>query len=143
MDDIELESTPSQPNWQSPEETEPIDYKQNWRLGSPPHVWSPPTDIYETEDMIIVRVEIAGMRNGDFSISLNNRYLVIQGFRPDRPERRAYQQMEIRFGEFGTDFELPCPVRANEVEASYDDGFLRVVLPKTKSRRIWVQAGDD
>ncbi|MGD2156660.1 MAG: Hsp20/alpha crystallin family protein [Anaerolineales bacterium] len=140
---VEVEFNPIKPSWKNPDGSKPAGFKQNWHLGSAHLLWSPPTDVYETKNAIIVRVEIAGMRNGDFSISLNNRHLIIQGFRPDQPERRAFQQMEIRFGEFRTDVELPIPIRADEIEASYDDGFLRVILPKAKSRRIWVQASDD
>jgi HSP20 family protein len=83
-------------------------------------------------------VEIAGMRNGNFSISLESRTVTIRGVRSDVSERRAYQQMEIPFGEFGTEVELTTPVTAEAVEATYGDGFLKVVLPKARPQRITV-----
>jgi HSP20 family protein len=119
-----------------------VDYQvggSHRRISSRSHVWRPPTDVYETEDAVVVRVEIPGMREADFSIFLEDRNLIISGVRPDRPERRAYQQMEIHFGEFRTDIALHSPVDTDTVEAEYDDGFLRLVLPKTKPRHIKIE----
>jgi len=45
--------------------------------------WTPPTDIYETEENFLVRVEIAGMRDEDFEVAIENNILLISGFRPD------------------------------------------------------------
>ncbi len=103
-----------------------------WQVGIPSYAWSPPTDVYETEAAFIVRVEIAGMRQADISIEIEDNLLVISGTRTDSPERRAYHQMEIRFGEFSTAVELPPGVDVTRAEAEYDDGFLTVVLPKIK-----------
>jgi HSP20 family protein len=101
--------------------------------------WRPPTDVYETEDAFIVRVEIAGMKANDFAISLENRLLVVRGARPDQPERRAYHQMEIHFGEFSTEVELSSAVDVDKIEAVYRDGFLRITLPKTRPHQVTVQ----
>jgi len=98
--------------------------------------WRPPTDVYETEDKLIVRVEIPGMREDDFTIELNGRILSIRGVRQDLSERRAYHQMEIRFGEFIIEIELPFHIEVNQVEAVYNNGFLRVILPKARPRQI-------
>lgn len=107
-----------------------------WRLSVRTPVWRPATDVYETEDTVVVRVEVAGMREEDFSIELEGRYLTIRGSRPDQAERRAYHQMEIRFGEFSTQVELPVAVESEQVQAIYGNGFLRVTLPKTRSQQI-------
>lgn len=109
-----------------------------WRLLHHPRLWRPPTDVFETEDLLIVRVEIAGMREEDFTISLEDRRLVIGGSRPDQAERRAYHQMEIPFGEFSTEIELFVPVVPDKVEAVYKDGFLKIALPKAKPRQILI-----
>jgi HSP20 family protein len=109
----------------------------SWQVRS--HVWSPPTDQYETEQAYVVRVEIAGMREDDFEVSLENNTLFISGSRPDFPERRAYQQMEIRFGEFATALGLPGPVNIEQARAEYKDGFLTVILPKATSDQIEVE----
>jgi HSP20 family protein len=103
------------------------------------HMWRPPTDVYETEDAIVVRVEIAGMNDKDFSIIIDERYLLIRGARAEPAERRAYHQMEIRFGEFATEIELPYTVAAGEIEAVYTSGFLRVTLPKARPHKIRIE----
>lgn len=110
----------------------------NWRLSVRTPAWRPPTDVFETEEAIVVRVEIAGMREEDFSIEMDSRYLLIRGIRPDSAERRAYHQMEIRFGEFSSEIELFTPIIPSQVHASYDNGFLRVVLPKMRPYQIIV-----
>jgi HSP20 family protein len=102
-------------------------------------VWSPPTDVYETEDAYTVRVEIAGMRDGDFEVSMENGTLLISGYRSDVPERRAYHQMEIRFGKFATAVELPLAVDVEHASAEYSDGFLIVMLPKLKPNQVKVE----
>jgi HSP20 family protein len=103
-------------------------------------IWVPPTDVYETEDQIVVQVEVAGVRQSDLSVSLQDRHLIIRGMRLDTgPTQRAFQQMQVRFGEFGTEVELPAPVDDTQVSAAYVDGFLRIVLPKRKPHQIDVQ----
>jgi HSP20 family protein len=110
-----------------------------WQVGIHSYAWNPPTDGYETEAAFVVRVEVAGMRESDFSISVEDNYLVISGLRSELPERRAYHQMEIRFGEFSTAIELPPAVDVNRAEADYEDGFLTVILPKAKPANIQIK----
>ncbi len=110
------------------------------RAGRHGGVWTPPTDVYETEDEVVVQLEIAGVQQADLAVSLHSRRLIIQGTRIDRgPNRRAYHQMEIHFGEFRAEVDLPGPVDEARVDAEYSDGFLRVVLPKPRPRTIDVQ----
>jgi len=103
--------------------------------------WRPPTDVYETGECVVVKVEIAGMEEADFTISLSDRNLTIIGVRHD-PLAEAdgltlsYQQMEIRYGEFETEVYLPSAIVETEIEATYEDGFLRVVLPKVKAQKV-------
>jgi len=108
----------------------------NWKLSVRPHTWRPPTDIYETEDRYVVRVEIAGMKESDFAVTVDDNTITIRGTRADLAERRAYHQMEIHFGEFSIEIEFPGRVDTGGVEAGYDDGFLRVSLPKSPPHQI-------
>jgi HSP20 family protein len=139
MDELELKSEPIHPRWFSTDETESFgEGIYRWRNGVRSHVWRPATDVYETKDSIVVRVEIPGMREEDFSISLTGNQLTIRGLRPDIQERRAYHQMEIFFGEFLSVVELPGPVLTEEVSAEYIAGFLRLVFPKEQPKKIQV-----
>jgi HSP20 family protein len=103
----------------------------SWQVRS--SIWSPPTDVYETEESYVVRVEVAGMRDEDFEVTIENNSLLVSGIRPDTSERRAFHQMEIRFGKFATAVGLPNPVDVDGSLAEYSDGFLTITLPKTKS----------
>jgi HSP20 family protein len=110
-----------------------------WQVQVRAGVWSPPTDVYETENDYVVRVEIAGMREEDFQITVEDSFLMITGSRPDVPERRAYQQMEIRFGKFETVVGIPGPVDLDASHADYSEGFLTVTLPRAKPSQIHVK----
>lgn len=110
-----------------------------WQVQVRAGVWSPPTDAYETESAYVVRVEVAGMREEDFEITFENNFLMISGNRPDIPERRAYQQMEIRFGKFETVAGMPGPVDLDASRADYKEGFLIVTLPKAKPNQIPIE----
>jgi HSP20 family protein len=109
----------------------------SWHVRS--NAWSPPTDLYETEETYVIRVEIAGMHEDDFEVLLENNTLLISGLRPDFTERRAYQQMEIRFGKFSTALNLPGPVNIEQAHAEYKDGFLTIVLPKATPNQTKVE----
>jgi HSP20 family protein len=139
MVEIELKSNPKRPAWELPSDVDSNISHFHWRVSSRQHAWRPPTDVYVTDEAIIVRVEIAGMRAGEFSITFEDHTLTIRGTRPDYAERRAYHQMEIRFGEFRTDVGLHWPVDTDKIDAEYKDGFLRVILPLTKSQSVEIQ----
>jgi len=106
----------------------------SWQVRS--NSWSPPTDVYETEDGFIVKVEIAGMREEDFEVVIEGSILRVNGNRPDLSERRAFHQMEIRFGKFEIAVEFPSPFESEESMAEYRDGFLIVNLPKKPARAV-------
>jgi len=99
------------------------------------NVWSPPTDLYETERACVIKVEIAGMRDEDFEVAFENNTLIISGNRPDFTERRAYHQMEIRFGKFEIAVGLPAAVNIEKAIAEYKDGFLLIIIPKTDAEK--------
>jgi HSP20 family protein len=139
MGEYELKYDPLRPVRYSAEEIQSKYSGANrWRNGMRPHAWRPPTDVFETDEAIVVRVEIAGMEEAEISIEIHERLLVIRGIRQDVAERRAYYQMEIPFGEFFTEVELPGPIVAEEVVAEYKDGFLKVILPQDRPKRIRV-----
>lgn len=102
-------------------------------------VWSPPTDIYETEEHFVVRVEIAGVREDDLEVAVEDNILLIKGNRPDMNERRAYHQMEIRFGDFDLAVEIPVPVDIEGATAEYKSGLLKIQLPKKQPEQNKVE----
>jgi HSP20 family protein len=102
------------------------------------HTWRPLTDVYETDDAIIVRAEIAGMQEGDFHVELQGRLLIISGTRQDPSPKVAYHQMEIRYGEFRVEVYLHWAVDMENIQAHYHDGFLQVTLPRMQPRKVRV-----
>ena len=93
----------------------------------------------ELSDMILVLVEIAGMQTDHLNITLNNRRLSISGTRekPQHPNP-AYHQVEIGFGDFRVELDLPWTVERDAVSATYEAGFLEVELPRKAALTIQV-----
>ena len=105
----------------------------SWQVRS--SLWRPPTDIYETEEKFIIKVEIAGVREEEIEVAIENNLLLIRGNRVDTPEQRAYyHQMEIQSGKFEIAAEIPVPVDIEKAGAVYKDGFLTVTLPKLSTQ---------
>jgi HSP20 family protein len=100
------------------------------------HLWRPPTDIYETEDEIVILVEIAGMTEEGFNISVDQKSVTIRGTRPNPEVKRVFFQMELNYGEFVIDIEISKPFAVDQASADYRDGFLKVCLPKAKLKQI-------
>jgi HSP20 family molecular chaperone IbpA len=99
--------------------------------------------VYETDSYVVVKIEIAGLTPEDFTISLANRVLAVRGKRQDPVSKLAYQRMEINYGQFQTEVYLPWPIDTGaEVEATYEQGFLTIQLPKAPARRVPVTDDD-
>ena len=109
-----------------------------WALWQTGQTWRPPTDVFETDDAVIVRVEIAGMRDADFVVALHDQLLTISGQRADPTTKVAYHQLEVRYGEFRTEVFLHWAVEQSDITAIYQDGFLIITLPKAKVRHVRV-----
>lgn len=119
------------------------DYAE-WFSSKPRRRWRPPTDVYETDRHVVVKVEIAGMKADDFTISFTDRVLVISGQRHDPVGKISYQNMEIPYGEFRTEVRIGWPLEQNEIEATYENGFLYVRLPKySREHRVPVRLGSE
>ncbi|HML22158.1 MAG TPA: Hsp20/alpha crystallin family protein [Aggregatilinea sp.] len=112
---------------------------QRWVIVRHASSWYPPTDVYEQGDHLVVVVEVAGMRDSDFSVVLHGDQLVISGARQrTNTGDCAFHQLEIPFGEFRTEVTLPWTVERNEVTATYRDGFLRIEMPRIRAQHIQI-----
>jgi HSP20 family protein len=139
MISVTLKPDSQRPGYFLHEDLPNLPESSHMRVTFRPHAWRPPTDVFETSREYIVRVEIAGMQDTDFTIVLDGRYLSIRGVRSDLPEKRAYHQMEIRYGEFISEVEVPGAVSVKEIEAYYNNGFLHVRLPKARPVKIQIE----
>jgi len=93
--------------------------------------WQPSTDVYETEDSLVMQVELAGVREEDIEITLFADHLVIAGTRRNRTAATAaYHLAGILYGSFTITIPVMTNVDRDGVEASFEDGLLTVTLPK-------------
>lgn len=94
--------------------------------------WTPNTDVYETPDKLVVRMEVAGTDMGGLEIILNERLLIVRGSRPDpcRTGRCQFRQMEIDYGLFERRIVIPRVVDGHRARAVLENGFLQIDLPK-------------
>lgn len=92
--------------------------------------WRPPTDVFETDDSVVIKVEIAGMSSDDFEISFANRILRVRGSRADTQRKLSCHCLEIQYGEFISEVYLPGHYAQERIEAQYENGFLTITLPK-------------
>ncbi|MEZ4769116.1 MAG: Hsp20/alpha crystallin family protein [Caldilineales bacterium] len=105
----------------------------------------PPTDVYETEDAIVVIIEVAGLQEDHFEISLSqaDQVLTVQGRRQSHGAdagRTVFHQIEIPYGVFAVDVPMPWPLQeAESATADYQDGFLVITLPKAQPRHVPVR----
>ena len=79
--------------------------------------WTPNTDVYETPDGLVVKLEIAGIEKDDLEITLNDRLLLVRGHRKDpcREKRCSFRQMEIDYGAFERRIVIPRSVDGSRV----------------------------
>ena len=96
--------------------------------------WSPPVDIYETEDHIILKAELPGVNKNDIEVEIKNNMLVLKGERKfeKNVQEENYHRMERSYGSFQRVFTLPYIVRKDEAKAKYNNGVLEITLQKTK-----------
>jgi HSP20 family protein len=111
-----------------------------------PDAWTPPIDVYETDDRYVVAAELPGLAREHIELGLDATRLTIRGRRTDRPAEAAevlhFHQVERGHGEFARTFEFAAKIDVERVSADLSNGVLTVTLPKaplTPLRKIEVQ----
>jgi HSP20 family protein len=94
--------------------------------------WVPNTDVYVTEEMLVIKVELAGMKKEDLELTVEGNQLTITGHRPDgcRAPKCKFLVMEINYGSFQSVIELPPGYDLSQAKATYQNGFLRIDVPQ-------------
>lgn len=94
--------------------------------------WQPAIDVAETEDELVVNVEIPGMDPKDIDVSVSEGTLLIKGEKKLEAEEKEadYRLIERNYGTFIRSIRLPAEVQGDKISASYKNGVLTVVLPK-------------
>lgn len=94
--------------------------------------WTPKVDIYEDEEGIALRFELAGVEPKDVDIRFENGVLTLRGERKLEREdtKDNYHRVELSYGTFTRSFSLPGTVDAEKIRAESKNGVLTVHLPK-------------
>ena len=94
--------------------------------------WRPAADMAETANSIEVTVDLAGVDEDDFEVQLFDNGLVVEGRRhlPSCGEDAVYHAAAIPQGFFRVELPLPARIDPEGVEARYERGLLRIMLPK-------------
>ncbi len=114
----------------------------NLRVSYHSNYYRPPVDVVESRQDYLVRIEIAGVEENDFSVNFEKNRLLVSGMRNNPYKNRSFHQMEIHFGEFQVEIILPQPINQNSIKAEYTNGFLEITLPKAVPHDISVHDKD-
>jgi len=100
-------------------------------VGERPAHWVPNTDIYSTDEGLVIKLELAGMRSENLQIMTEDNRLRISGQRPDgcRAAKFSFLAMEINYGPFENVIDIPPGYDLEKAKASYLNGFLRIDVP--------------
>lgn len=101
-------------------------------------VWRPPLEVYETPDRVEIVAELAGIDPDAIDIVIEEDILSIRGVRPDPNvcDHRSYLEARIAYGQFAADVQVPMTADAMAATATYENGFLRISMPKEASRTL-------
>ena len=101
--------------------------------GADPGYWSPPTDVCETPEEYVVRMEIAGLDLGNLHVTFEGDCLIVEGQRCDAAcvENAICHQVEIPYGHFRRVIAISREIDQAAIGAHYADGFLTVRLPRS------------
>lgn len=103
-------------------------------------------DAYQTDDHVIIKAPIAGVRPADLEVTVTDEIVTIKGSRADHHAegRDAYFVQECYWGSFVRSYILPVAVDADRAQAMLADGLLTITIPKlekSKARVIQIQSG--
>jgi HSP20 family protein len=103
-----------------------------WKDDMAQGVWSPPVDILERGDEVVLKVDLPGVSQNEIDIRVEEGTVTIQGERRFVKEssEENYVQTERPYGTFRRTFSIPRTIDQESIKASYKDGVLRIILPR-------------
>jgi HSP20 family protein len=102
-----------------------------------PGAWAPDVDIVETKDAMTLKAEVPGVEPKDLQVTVEGGLVTLRGEKrqiTEQKEERFYRS-ERHYGNFARSLRLPGNVDASKVSASFKNGVLTVVMPKTAEAR--------
>lgn len=109
--------------------------------------WSPPVDVYETDNDLVFKADLPGLTSADIDVRLENQTLTIAGERTfDKQDaQHGFHRIERNYGSFVRSFAVPNVFDTEKVTAAYKEGVLTVTLAKkeaAKPRQVKVQVSE-
>ena len=106
--------------------------------------WSPPVDIIEGENALIIKAELPGIEAKDISVTVDKNVVTIKGERKAEHEvkKENYHRMERSYGKFTRSFALPGSADGANIRADNKDGLLTLTIPKkaaATARKVEIQ----
>lgn len=110
-------------------------------------LWAPALDVEETNEAMVIRAELPGMKREDIKVRVAEDTVTISGERRYEAEQkdRTFHRVERAYGTFQRTIVLPVSVQGDKAAASYKSGVLELILPKAervKAREITVESKD-
>ncbi|HZP57945.1 MAG TPA: Hsp20/alpha crystallin family protein [Dehalococcoidia bacterium] len=115
-----------------------FDDTRPWRLGNGSSSTNYfPLDMYETNDNVVVKASLPGVKPEDIDISVTGQTLTLRGeVREEHEEKgESYIRRERSQGTFFRQVTLPSEVDPNKADAVFEHGVLRLTLPKAESMK--------
>lgn len=94
-------------------------------------------DMYQTDDEVVVRAALPGLKADDVQLSITGDLLTIKGEFKEKSDtkEKAYHLREQRYGAFERTLSLPVEVVADKAKAEFEDGILTITLPKAEEAK--------
>jgi HSP20 family protein len=98
---------------------------------------TPAIDLYQTDDEVVVKAALPGLKADDMQVSVTNTVLTLRGeFKSENGHKEATNHIrEQRFGSFERSVALPIDVQTDKAQADFQNGVLTITLPKAESVR--------
>ncbi len=99
--------------------------------------WNPVVDVVEEDDKFVIEAELPGMKKDEIQISLAHDMLTIRGEKKVEKEekKKNYHRSERSYGSFSRTFNFPGNVKADKVDAEFNNGVLTVTIPKSEDAK--------
>jgi HSP20 family protein len=114
-------------------------FSRPWRLipTSTEYEATFPVEVSETDEALEVKASLPGVKPEEVEVTVANDVLTIKAAHQEKTEekKRDFYRREIRYGSFHRSLSLPVSVDADKAEASFENGILRLTLPKADALR--------
>lgn len=115
----------------------PMNLFNRWAEEGLRDTWVPPVDVQETETSLLFTAELPGLSKDDIEITIEDNVLTVSGERKfnEKTEGENYHRIERAYGKFSRSFSLPAQVDSKKVSATFQEGLLRLEVPKTEAAK--------